>query len=141
VRYAQEADFRESVDLKGMIMRIRRFERYPAWAAVILGLCVFFARYASPRPSFDVHRNLFFTGLVIVIAALAAVIANEGEAAWNYWSGINVAAGVWLVASAVLIPAVGLVSTTETILGALLAILALGTLAIEIQFQLTRSQP
>ena len=118
--------------------KIRRLEKYPAWFAVVVGFCVFVVRYASPRPSFDVHRNLFFTGLVIMLVALAAVIANEGDAAWNYWSGINVAVGVWLVASATFIPAIEVVSDAQKMLGALLAIIALATVFIEIAYHLTR---
>jgi hypothetical protein len=112
-------------------MSIRSTERLPAWASVVIGLCVFALRYASPRPSFDVHRNLFFTGLLIMFVAFAAVIANEGDASWNYWSGINVAVGAWLIASATLIPAISAVAIAQTILGAVLALVALVALAIE----------
>jgi hypothetical protein len=120
-----------------MSAKIRRLEKYPAWGTVIVGLCVFLVRYASPRPSFEVHRNLFFTGLVIMAVAFAAVIANEGEADWNYWSLINVAAGVWLVASATFIPAISVVSTAQTILGAVLVIFSLAAVVVEIAYNRT----
>jgi hypothetical protein len=120
-----------------MSAKIRRLEKYPAWGTVIVGLCVFLVRYASPRPSFEVHRNLFFTGLVIMAVAFAAVIANEGEADWNYWSLINVAAGVWLVASATFIPAISVVSTAQTILGAVLVIFSLAAVVVEIAYHRT----
>jgi hypothetical protein len=112
--------------------RLRRLEKYPAWATFVVGFCVFALRYASPRPSFGVHRNLFFTGLVVMIAALAAVIANEGDAPANYWSLINVLSGFWLIASATFIPAVAFVSAGQTILGVVLVLLAFAILAIQI---------
>jgi fatty-acid desaturase len=65
------------------------------------------------------------------------VIANEGEADWNYWSLINVAAGVWLVASATFIPAISVVSTAQTILGAVLVIFSLAAVVVEIAYHRT----
>ena len=58
---------------------VRQFHNYAPWVNVILGLLVFILRYASPRGTFDVHWNLFLTGVVIMFAALASTIAVTGN--------------------------------------------------------------
>jgi predicted membrane channel-forming protein YqfA (hemolysin III family) len=106
---------------------------YTAWVNVVLGMVVFILRYDSPRPSFEVHRNLFLTGIVITFAAFAAVIAHDGSSTKNYWSAIDAAAGVWLVISSQTIPSTAaLVTQSQLILGVLIFILALASLAMEI---------
>jgi hypothetical protein len=104
---------------------------YVPWVSVVLGLLVFVSRYWSPRGTFDVRWNLFVTGIVIMFASLATVIAHDGRSRRNYWSLINIAAGIWLLVSLLLIPAVERVSVTETVLAALIIVVALATLAIE----------
>jgi hypothetical protein len=108
------------------------FHNYMLWVNVVLGLLVFALRYRSPRGTFDVHWNLFFTGIVIMFAALAAVIAHDGHSARNYWSAINVVAGVWLLVSVKLIPSIPVVTIAQTSLGALIIAVALVSLAIEV---------
>jgi hypothetical protein len=108
------------------------FHNYAPWANVVLGLLVFVLRYASPRGSFDVHWNLFLTGLVIMFAAFASIIAHDGKLSRNYWSAINIAAGVWLLFSVKIIPSVLQVTVAQVALGALVLAVALVSLAIEV---------
>jgi hypothetical protein len=108
-----------------------RFHNYAPWGNVILGLMVFALRYASPRGTFGVHWNLFVTGVVIMFAALASTIAHDGDSPKNYWSVINLAAGVWLLVSAKIIPSILQVTIAQIGLSALVIAVALVSLAIE----------
>ena len=110
----------------------RRSPNYAAWANVVLGFLVFILRYESPRPSLEVHRNLFLTGIVLVFGALAAVIAHEGRATKNYWPAVNIAAGAWLLVSTRLFPsASSFVTTSQGAFGIAIILVALGALAID----------
>ena len=111
---------------------VRRFHNYAPWGNVILGLMVFALRYAAPRGTFAVHWNLFITGVVIMFAALATTIAHDGDSSNNYWSAINLAAGVWLLISIRIIPSVLRVTVAQTVLGALVLAVAVVSLAIEL---------
>lgn len=82
-----------------------QFYDYAPWVNTVCGFLVFVLRYASPRPTFGVHWNLFLTGFVIMFAAVGAEIAH-GNSARNYWSAINLVAGVWLLVSAQTIPSI-----------------------------------
>ena len=108
-----------------------RFHNYAPWANVILGLLVFTLRYASPHGTFSVHWNLFLTGIVIMFAALASTIAHDGGSSKNYWSGINLVAGVWLLISVNIVPSVLRVTIAQIGLGALVIAVALLSLVIE----------
>jgi len=110
---------------------LRQFHNYAPWVNVVLGLCVFVLRYGSPRFTFAVHWNLFSTGLVIMLAALATTVAHDEDSSKNYWSAINVAAGVWLLVSVKTIPSVPLVTAAQICLGALIILVALTSLVIE----------
>lgn len=111
---------------------LSQFHNYAPWLNVVLGLLVFVLRYWSPRGTFDVRWNLFATGLVIMFAALATTIAHDGNSSRNYWSAINIVAGVWLIVSVKLIPSVLQVTVSQTVLGALVIAIALISLAIEV---------
>jgi hypothetical protein len=110
--------------------QVREFHNYAPWINVVAGLLVFALRYASPHGTFAVHWNLFLTGIVIMFAALAATIAH-GDPKRNYWSAINVAAGAWLLVSAQTIPSVARVTIPQEVLGALVVVIAVASLAIE----------
>jgi hypothetical protein len=101
------------------------------WINVCFGLLVFILRYGSPRPTFSVHWNLFLTGIVIMFAAFAATIAHDEKSVKNYWSAINVAAGVWLLVSAKTIPSIPPVTLAQEVLGVLIIAAALVSLATE----------
>jgi cytochrome c biogenesis protein CcdA len=109
----------------------RRFHNYGPWINVVLGLLVFVLRYDSPPGTFAVHWNLFLTGLVIMFAALGATIAHDGNPSQNYWSAIDIVAGVWLLVSLKVIPSVPRVTVLQAGLGALVIAVALVSLAIE----------
>lgn len=111
---------------------LREFHNYAPWVNVVLGLCVFVLRYGSHRFTFTVHWNLFLTGLVIMFAALATTVAHDEDSSKNYWSTINVAAGVWLLVSVKIIPSVFLVTVAQTCLGALIIVVALTSLVLEV---------
>jgi hypothetical protein len=108
----------------------RAFHNYAPWINVVFGLMVFALRYTSPPGTFSVHWNLFLTGIVIMFTALAATIAH-GDPKKNYWSGINVAAGAWLLVSEQTIPAVARVTIAQDILGALVIVVGIASLVIE----------
>jgi multisubunit Na+/H+ antiporter MnhC subunit len=110
----------------------REFHNYAAWTNVVLGLLVFTLRYGSPRPTFDVHWNLFLTGIVIMFAALATTIAHDEKSSKNYWSTIDIVAGVWLLVSAQTIRSIPAVTLAQEALGALVIAVALASLATEI---------
>jgi hypothetical protein len=110
---------------------VRQFHNYAPWANVILGLLVFILRYASPRGTFDVHWNLFLTGVVIMFAALASTIAHDGDPSNFYGSVINIVAGVWLLVSLKVVPSVLRVTIAQTVLGALVIAVAAISLTIE----------
>jgi hypothetical protein len=110
---------------------MKHFHNYAPWGNVILGLMVFALRYASPRGTFNVHWNLFVTGVVIMFAALATTIAHDDGSPRNYWSVINLVAGMWLLVSAKVIPSVAYVTFGQITLGALVIAVALVSLAIE----------
>jgi multisubunit Na+/H+ antiporter MnhC subunit len=93
---------------------------------------VFTLRYGSPRPTFDVHWNLFLTGIVIMFAALATTIAHDEKSSKNYWSTIDIVAGVWLLVSAQTIRSIPAVTLAQEALGALVIAVALASLATEI---------
>lgn len=107
------------------------FHNYAPWVTVVLGLLVFVLRYASPRGTHAVHWNLFLTGIVILFASLAATISH-GNTPNNYWSAIDVVAGVWLLVSVKIIPSVERVTLGQEALGALIILIAFLSLAIEI---------
>jgi hypothetical protein len=111
---------------------MREFHNYAPWINVVLGLLVFILRYESPRGTFSVHWNLFSTGIVIMFAALATVIAHDGKSSRNYWPTIDIAAGVWLLVSAKTIPSILQVTLAQECLGALVCAVALATLATEL---------
>jgi ABC-type Co2+ transport system permease subunit len=108
----------------------RGFPNYAPWINVVFGLVVFALRYAAPRGTFSVHWNLFLTGIAIMFAALATTISH-GNTSRNYWSAINVAAGVWLLISAFTIPSVPRVTVSQVVLGALIVVLAIASLVSE----------
>jgi hypothetical protein len=111
----------------------RRAPNYAAWVNVVLGIVVFLLRFDSPRPSFEVHRNLFLTGILISFAALAAVIAHDGRSTHNYWSAVDLAAGAWLLISVAVFPSPSaLVMQGQVVLGVLIILVALAALMLEI---------
>jgi hypothetical protein len=65
-----------------------------------------------------------------MFAALAATIAH-GNSKKNYWSAINVAAGAWLLVSAQTIPSVARVTIPQEVLGGVVVVIAVASLAIE----------
>jgi hypothetical protein len=105
-----------------------RFQQIAAWMNVVAGFLVFVLRYASPRPSFDVHRNLFFVGLLIMFGALASVIASDGNASRNFWPAVNAIAAAWLIVSVGLIPSVATVASIQLLLGAVIGLVALASI-------------
>jgi hypothetical protein len=113
-------------------IRSSRFHNYAPWLNVVFGLLVFVLRYSSPRGTFAVHWNLFLSGLVIMFAAFASTIAHDGNSSRNYWSVINIAAGVWLLISVKMIPSVLQVTVAQTALGALVIAVAVVSLATEV---------
>jgi hypothetical protein len=108
----------------------RGFPNYAPWINVVCGLMVFALRYAAPRGTFTLHWNLFLTGIVIMFAALATAISH-GNSSRNYWSAINVAAGVWLLVSAHTIPSVPRVTVPQETLGVLIIVIAIVSLIVE----------
>jgi hypothetical protein len=115
----------------------REIHNYAPWINVLCGLAVFTLRYAAPRETFDVHWNLFVTGIVMIFAGLATTIAH-GQAPRNYWSAINIVAGAWLLISAQTIPSIPTVSTAQEALGAATILLALVSLGTEIECERQR---
>jgi hypothetical protein len=109
----------------------REIHNYAPWINVLCGLAVFTLRYGAPRDTFDVHWNLFLTGIVIIFAALATTIAH-GQAPRNYWSAIDIVAGVWLLVSTKTIPSIPSVSTAQAALGVATIVFALISLGTEI---------
>lgn len=98
---------------------------YATWMNVVLGLCVFSLHWASPRGTFDIRRNLFFTGLVIIFAALATAISRRGDSKRTYWSLINVATGSWLALSRQIFVPIPGVSVAQLALGIAVAVVAI----------------
>jgi hypothetical protein len=117
----------------------REIHDYAPWINVLCGLAVFTLRYGAPRNTFDVHWNLFLTGIVIMFAALATTIAH-GQAPRNYWSAINIVAGGWLLVSAKTIPSIPIVSTAQVALGVATILLALVSLGTEIGCERQRAR-
>lgn len=107
------------------------FHNYAPWVNVVLGFLVFVTRYLPPHGPHAMHWNLFLTGLAIMFSALAATIAHD-DAAHNYWSAINVAAGIWLVASRELFPTSTQIADIQTVLGVAIVVVAAVALAVEI---------
>lgn len=110
---------------------VSSFHNWAPWINVVLGLLVFILRYSSPRGTFGVHWNLFLTGLAIMFGALASTIAHDGDTSKNYWSTIDLAAGVWLLVSIKMIPSVLRVTVAQLSLGVLVIAVAVASLAIE----------
>jgi hypothetical protein len=108
-----------------------REHNYAPWVNVVCGLLVFALRYAAPHHTFGVHWNLFLTGIVVMFAALATTISH-GNTSNNYWSAINVAAGIWLIVSAHLIPSSPFVTVAQEGLGALVIAIAIISLVMEL---------
>ncbi len=106
------------------------FHNYAPWVNVVFGLLVFTLRYDSPRGTFSVHWNLFLTGIAIMFVALAATIAHGSSK--NYWSALNIVAGVWLLVSVHVIPEVARVELLQNVLGALVIAVALVSLLTEV---------
>jgi hypothetical protein len=104
---------------------------YAPWLNVVCGLAVFSLRYAAPHHTFSVHWNLFVTGIVVMFAALASTISH-GYSSHNYWSAINIAAGIWLIISAQLIPSTPFVTVAQEGLGALIIAVAIISLVMEV---------
>jgi hypothetical protein len=113
---------------------VRGFHNYAPWINVVCGLMVFALRYIAPRGTFAVHWNLFVTGIVIMFAALATTISH-GNTRNNYWSLINVAAGLWLLISSAAIPSVARVTFGQDALGVMIIVVAIVSLAVELGAQ------
>jgi hypothetical protein len=109
----------------------RGLHNYAPWINVVFGLMVFALRYLSPRGTFAVHWNLFLTGIVIMFAALASTISH-GNTETNYWSAINIGAGIWLLISSKTIPSIPTVTLAQDILGALIIAVAVVSVIVEI---------
>jgi hypothetical protein len=118
---------------------VRGFHNYAPWINVVFGLSVFALRYLSPRGTFAVHWNLFFTGIVIMFAALATTISH-GNTETNYWSAINIGAGIWLLISSKTVPSIPTVTFAQDILGALIIVVALVSVIVEIGEQRKMTQ-
>jgi hypothetical protein len=118
---------------------LREIHNYAPWINVLCGLAVFALRYAAPRGMFDVHWNLFWTGIVIIFAALATTIAH-GQAPRNYWSVINVVAGGWLLVSAKTLPSIPPVSAAQEALGFASIVLAVVSLTTELRCEHQRAK-
>jgi hypothetical protein len=112
------------------VPEVRGFDNYAPWVNVVCGLMVFALRYIAPRGTFSVHWNLFLTGIVVMFAALATTISH-GNTTKNYWSLINVAAGLWLLISARTIPSVARVTFPQDALGVLIIVIAIASLIVE----------
>ena len=105
---------------------------YAAWVNVVLGLCVFTLHWASPRGTFDIKRNLFLTGIVIMFVALATAIAHQGNSNRNYWSAINIVTGLWLIVSRAIFVPIAIVSLGQLSLGIAVSVVAVIALLSEL---------
>lgn len=103
---------------------------YAPWMNVVCGFAIFLLRYAAPRPSFDVHWNLFLIGIAIIFASVAAEIAH-GTSVRLFWAAFNASAGAWLLVSAHTIPSIVAVSRAQACLGALVVVFAIATALTE----------
>jgi hypothetical protein len=91
---------------------------------------VFTLRFAAPRGTFAVHWNLFLTGIVIMFVALASTISH-GNTKRNYWSGLNIVGGLWLLLSTAILPSSAIVTWAQAGLGILTVAFASISLLVE----------
>jgi uncharacterized membrane protein SirB2 len=102
------------------------------WNNVVCGFLVFASRWFVHPVTESSDWNLFWTGLVIILIALTTMIAH-GNIARNYWSSLNVLAGIWLLISTRVIPPTGAMTWAQICLGVLAITIALTSLANERQ--------
>jgi phosphatidylserine synthase len=102
------------------------------WNNVVCGLLVFSSRWFVSPIAESSDWNLFWTGIAIVIIALTAMIAH-GNIARNYWSSLNVLAGLWLIVSTRVILPPEAMTWAQICLGVLAITIALTSLANERQ--------
>ena len=70
---------------------------------IVCGVLVFSSHWLTPVAAGGANSNLFACGIAIVAIAMASLVAH-GQVARNYWSGLNVVVGLWLVFSATVFP-------------------------------------
>lgn len=97
------------------------------WINVMTGLLVFGSRWVIRPTSFAGEWNLFWTGIAIVAVAMIAAGAH-GNIVRNYWSAINVIAGLWLIISVAVIPNDAALTWAQICLGIITVTTALTSL-------------
>ena len=100
------------------------------WNNIVCGILVFSSRRALyPLPE-SVAWNLFWTGMIIAAIGLTTMLSH-GNVSRNYWSGVNVLAGLWLIASTRILPTGPAMSWAQICLGVLTITIAITSLANE----------
>ena len=100
------------------------------WINVVVGILVFVSRWVIHPTTFAADWNLFLTGAAIVIAAMIAAGAH-GNVTHNYWSAVNVAAGLWLIVSVAIVANTAAMTWTQICLGVITITAALTSLSNE----------
>jgi uncharacterized membrane protein SirB2 len=109
---------------------VKELQNRAPWNNVVIGILVFVSRgFIRPLPE-SVDTNLFVTGIAIGVIALITMIA-QGNVRRNYFSALNVLAGIWLIVSAQVLPAVSELGWAQVCLGVLTITIALTSLANE----------
>ncbi len=100
------------------------------WNNVVCAVLVYFSRDAVRPIAGTTDWNLFLTSIGIGLVAFISMIAH-GNVSRNYWSGVNVLAGIWLIVSTHVFPTAPEMSWAQVCLGILTIAIALTSLANE----------
>ena len=100
------------------------------WINVVVGVLVFVSRWVIHPTTFAADWNLFLTGGAIIVAAMIAAGAH-GNVTRNYWSAVNVAAGLWLIVSLAVVPNTNTMNWPQICLGVIAITTALTSLSNE----------
>jgi hypothetical protein len=117
-------------DLVSALSPLKLHNRAP-WNNVVCAMLVYFSRDVVQPIAESTDWNLFLTSIGIGLAAFISMLAR-GNVSRNYLSGINVVAGVWLVASTRIFPTSPQLFWAQVCLGILTTSIALTSLANEL---------
>jgi hypothetical protein len=116
-------------DLVTALSPLELHNRAP-WNNVVCAILVYFSQSAAGPMAESTNWNLFITSVAIGLVAFISMVAH-GNVARNYYSGVNVLAGIWLVVSTRVFPTAPEMLWAQVCLGILTMTIALTSLANE----------
>jgi hypothetical protein len=100
------------------------------WINLVNGILIFASPYAVHPTTSQAEWNYFLSGIAIGLIAFTTICAH-GNVARNYWSALNVLAGLWLIVSLALIATDPAMAWAQVSIGVMTVVTALASLSSE----------